>query len=357
MMKLIVELRHPAHYHHFKYAVTLLREHGHEVKILAVDKDILLRLLEENDEAYVCIGKNRPGLWNKVIEIWRQTIRIKRIFCTFHPDIAISRASIPIAMTCLFSKTKSIVFMEDDFNTVWMNALLPLMITNAVVTPAVVRMGPFKKKRVSYNGYQKTAYLHPRYFTPDIKKANTVIRPSEKNFIIRLSAMKASHDIYRTGITDALATALTEILREKGNVMISAERDIPEHLKNYIFHIPVSNIHHIMYFADLLITDSMSMSMEAALLGLPNIRVNNFRKVSTLDELEKNYQLTKRIEPSDRNMIIDTVKSYITNDILHEAYQRNRERLYKEKIDVTAFMVEFIKNFPGRKKQHFKEGH
>lgn len=354
-MKLIFELRHPAHYHHFSYAVTLLREHGHDVKILAVDKDILLRLLEENNEAYILTGKNRPGLWSKVVEIWKQTIRTKKIFRAFHPDIAISRASIPMTMACLFSKTKSIIFMEDDFNTIWMNALLPLMITNAVVTPGVVRVGPFKKKRIAYNGYQKTAYLHPKYFTPDIHKANTVILPSEKNFIIRLSALKASHDIHRTGITDALATALTAILREKGNVMISAERVIPEHLKKYILHIPVSNIHHIMYFADLLISDSMSMSMEAALLGLPNIRINNFETVSTLNELEKNYQLTKWIAPTDRNMIIDTVKAYINNDILHEVYQSNRERLFKEKTDVTAFMVELIEHFPGNKKQHFKE--
>ena len=46
-MKYIFELNHPKHYYQFKYVMRILKEHGHEIKVLAREKDVLLDVLKE----------------------------------------------------------------------------------------------------------------------------------------------------------------------------------------------------------------------------------------------------------------------------------------------------------------------
>ncbi len=46
-MRVIFDLGHPAHFHLFKHAITVLRDSGHDVEIIARQKDCLVDLLEK----------------------------------------------------------------------------------------------------------------------------------------------------------------------------------------------------------------------------------------------------------------------------------------------------------------------
>ena len=48
-MKYIFELNHPKHYYQFKYIMQSLQKQGHEILVLARDKDVLLKVLEEEN--------------------------------------------------------------------------------------------------------------------------------------------------------------------------------------------------------------------------------------------------------------------------------------------------------------------
>ncbi len=57
-------------------------------------------------------------------------------------------------------------------------------------------------------------------------------------------------------------------------------------------------MHHVLSFASLLICDSQSMSVEAAMLGVPSLRYSSFSgRISVLEELEHQYGLTYGINP------------------------------------------------------------
>ena len=57
---------------------------------------------------------------------------------------------------------------------------------------------------------------------------------------------------------------------------ITSERELPEEFEKYRIKIKVNDIAHAIYFAELLIADSQTMSAEAAVLGTPYIRYNDF---------------------------------------------------------------------------------
>ena len=61
-MKYIFELNHPKHYYQFKYVMQSLRKQGHEIKVLARDKDVLLDVLKEEGVDYTIFGKHNKSM-------------------------------------------------------------------------------------------------------------------------------------------------------------------------------------------------------------------------------------------------------------------------------------------------------
>lgn len=59
-MKYIFELNHPKHYYQFKYIMQELQQSGHQVHVLARDKDVLLSVLQEEGVAYQIFGAHKP---------------------------------------------------------------------------------------------------------------------------------------------------------------------------------------------------------------------------------------------------------------------------------------------------------
>ena len=101
----------------------------------------------------------------------------------------------------------------------------------------------------------------------------------------------------------------------------------------------------------LFIGDSQSMTVESAMLGTPNIRFSNFvGKISILEEIEKKYNLSIGISADKPKDLLNTVDEIINNDNSVKDFKSRRDTLLKDKIDVTAFMVWFIENYPLSKK-------
>jgi uncharacterized protein len=71
-------------------------------------------------------------------------------------------------------------------------------------------------------------------------------------------------------------------------------------------------MHHVLANASLLISDSQSMSVEAAMLGVPSLRFSSFAgKISVLEELEHKYKLTFGIDPSSPNKLLFKIEDII----------------------------------------------
>ncbi len=106
-------------------------------------------------------------------------------------------------------------------------------------------------------------------------------------------------------------------------------------------------MHDALAFADLYVGDSQTMTAEAAVLGTPAIRFNDFvGKLGYLEELEHRYGLTYGIKTSEPGQLFSKIEELLAMPNLRQEWQRRRERMLADKIDVTAFMVWFIENYP-----------
>ena len=84
-MKYIFELNHPKHYYQFKYVMQLLRQNGHEILVLARDKDVLLKVLDEEGVPYKIFGEHRKKMWAKIASSLSTLFKYSAIVKEFKP--------------------------------------------------------------------------------------------------------------------------------------------------------------------------------------------------------------------------------------------------------------------------------
>ena len=106
-------------------------------------------------------------------------------------------------------------------------------------------------------------------------------------------------------------------------------------------------MHHALYFADMFIGDSQTMCAEAAVLGIPALRLNSFvGKLGYLEELEHKYNLTYGFKPNQSEELLSKIKELLSIKDLKKEWSNRKEKLYKEKIDYSELMIWFLKNYP-----------
>lgn len=341
-MRILFYFGHPAQYHFLKNSIKELKEKGHQVTLLIKTKDILENLMKDNNEEYINIlpeGRKKSkisilfGLVKRDLRLFRYAFNKKyNLFIGTDPSLSHVGRLLHVPV---------LTVLEDDIEVIPLLAKLTYPYTNYIVTPENVRVGKYDYKKIGYAGYMKLGYLHPNQFTP--KQVNI----EKPYFIIRLSQLNAHHDFGIKGINENLLDQIVEILTKYGNLYISSEKPLPFKYEKYRFKIKPSEIHHYLANANMLISDSQSMSVEAAMLGVPSIRFSDFAgKISVLEELEKTYQLTYGISPSEPQKLIDKITQLIAENNISEKFKIRREKMLSEKINVTAFMVWLIENYP-----------
>ena len=348
-MRILVELGHPAHFHLFKNVIKNLENNGNQVYVLIKTKDILANLLEESNIAYRNILQNQSKNRTKLITINKKQKRDWKVFWfTLFHRIDILIGSTPhVAHVGWLLKRHSIIFGEDDDAIVPQFGKITHPFAKEYLSPMVCNNGKFDKKSIKYNGFQKLAYLHPNQFTPQESIVTNYFKSDRPYFLIRFAKLSAYYDINAKGITTSIAEQIIVILSPHGDIYITSERELEPQFEKYRLKINPLDIHHVMAFATLYIGDSQSMAVEAAMLGVPSIRFNDFAgKISVLEELEHKYELTFGIKTSETEKLYDTIKSLLNTPNLRQTFQSRRQKMLDDKIDVTAFFTWFIENYP-----------
>lgn len=346
--RILVYIGHPAQYHFFKHCLHRLQEHSHSIKILIKTKDILETLLKEDGVEYENIQCNirKNNKASILLASFQRTLCVYRVARRFHADILIGTDS-SIAQAGFLLGKPAITTLEDDVEIIKNLAKLTYPFTSAIVVPSVCRVGKWEKKKIPYYGYMKLAYLHPNYFVPD-RDIVSSYGIEGKYILIRLAQLTAHHDVGIKGLSIQLVADIIQIAEKHGyKVYISSEKQLEVSLQAYRLQIKHTDIHHVMNFASLLISDSQSMSVEAAILGVPSLRFSDFSgRISVLEELEQKYHLTSGIKTSEADRLLSETERLLSNPNLRGEYQQHRQLMLKEKIDVTAFLAWFIENYP-----------
>lgn len=343
-MKYLFYLGHPAHFHLFKVVIQALLDRGHQTRILIKKKDILEDLLHRRGWPYhnILKGERGDGLVRIAWSLIRRDREMLRIARRERPDLMIG-TSAEIAHVGRLLGIPSVVVNEDDWDVVPLFARLAYPFATTLLAPVSCRMGRWKDKTVAYPGYHELAYLHPDHFTPDPAVAGELKGEAGRYFILRFARLNAHHDGGRSGIDAAVAGRLISVLASHGRVYITAERELESEFEPYRIRIDPLAMHSALYGADLYIGDSQTMAAEAAVLGTPSIRFNDFvGEIGYLEELEHRYGLTRGIRTSEPDRLLATVREWLDDPGLKSEWQGRREKMLAERINVADFMIRFF---------------
>lgn len=346
-MKILIDIGHPAHVHLFRNLHNRLISGGHTVYVTVKNIPIALSLLESYKIKFANLGDKPTGFLNKIVRQFFFTKQIIRLVRQNKIDIGLG-VSVSIAQAGMLTPMKSIVFDDDDFKATPFYALAAHLPSNHVLTPDCVQTMNLKKI-IPYAGYHELAYLHPNVFTPDPSVLNDLgVNQNERFFVLRFNAFKAHHDIGKEGLSLENKRELVTKLRQFGKVFISGEQKLEKEFQQYQLPSSSEQIHSVLYYASMLISDSQTMTSEAAVLGTPALRMNSFvGKISYLEEQEKKYALTYGFLPDNFVGLLAKIDELLAMPNLKPEWQLRREKMLGDKIDVTAFLTWFVENYPG----------
>jgi len=335
MTEALFYLGHPAHFHLYKNAILSFKPE--QVIVCIKSKDVLEKLLQESGIVFINIDSiSSAGKKGKLIilmNFFRRMLKLQGIILKNKPKRLVGSAA-ELAVLGKILNIPSFILFEDDFEKVGFFARIAGPTATYLICPDCCSAWKWNHKKIGYPSYHELAYLHPNHFIPDRERVEKIFDLTKRNFILRFSDLGAYHDVGKTGITDTLASKLISKLSEHGKVYITSERPLSDEFEKYRIHIRATDIHHALYYADLFIGDSQTMTAEAAVLGTPAIRYNDFvGELSYLEDLEKNYQLTTGVLTKDVDRLFNVVDEYLSHADLKTTWAGRRQYMLAQKSD------------------------
>jgi len=339
-------LGHPAHYHNVSVVIQQLEEKGYHIVLVARAKDVLFELLESLPYQIIYLKpKKWKGKLSLIATVVKREFVLFRLALKYKPKMLIG-TDIVITHIGRILGIHSVILNEDDTKEVPFLAKFGFRYATVVFSPNCCDIFPYNNKKIGYNGYHELAYLHPNYFTPDKSKVAGLFEEGEKYFILRFAELTAHHDEGKKGINLTVAKQLIEKLSPFGRVYITSERKLEPELEQYRIKIEPKNIHHALNFAQLYIGDSQTMAAEAAVLGTPSIRFNDFvGKLGYLEELEHKYGLTFGISTDKPDALFAKVDELLKDESIKNTFKDRKEKMLKNSVDVAQLWTNyFIEN-------------
>lgn len=339
---------HPSKFHVFKNTINHLISNGHSVEILITSKDVLEDLIKSEGWVYTNIFpegrkfKNISPYISAGINFFRTIYRLLKYVKNKKYDLLITDDL--LVYVGKFKRIPSIAFTDDDIHVVKQFSLI-LKSSDYILAPRITDLGRFSNKKISFEGYKELAYLHPNQFSPLTTGIEDIIK--DDFFILRLVSLTAYHDVGKSGITKEKAQKIIKLLKKHGKVYISAERELSPELEKYRLKIEPHQLKDVLAKAKMYIGDSQTMSSEAAILGVPSFRFNDFvGKIGVMDEKDEKYNLSKSYKTNEFEKLMIDLEKALKGGSFFKNIKINQQRMLSEKVDLTNFMVWLFESFP-----------
>ena len=336
MKKILFDVGHPAQVHNFKNIYWDLEKKGWEGLFVTKDKEICVELLEKYNLPFIVLSKTKKGILKKILFLIRDIFRFSSIVKEFRPNIIINRMSIHSLIVSKILKINQISLADTE------KSLNFTLLSDTILTATSFEKD-FGDKHLRYKANIELFYLHPNWFKPNNSIYELLnIDKKTRYVIVRFVSWDAHHDVGQKGFSYEQKVELVKKLSQKVKVFISSEIELPPELDKYQITIPIERIHDALYFASLYIGEGATMASESAMLGTPAIYVNSLNGAGIFKELEKEglfYIITDGKEAISKAIDIVDNKS-------KEVYKIKKENYINKKIDVTAFTVWFIEEYP-----------
>ncbi len=319
-------------------------DRGHEVTITAGNKDISLYLLDHYSLDHIKVGKSVAGLVPKALNLLKKEYVLYRIVKEKDPDLLISLTSPTLCHAAWLNRKKHIAFADTEHADLAYKLALPF--TEVIHTPSCFQKD-LGKKHVRYEGYQELAYLHPSRFTPNPQVLEELgVAQGERFIILRFVAWTAHHDIGHEGLDLDMKWKMVQDLEKYGKVFITSETILPDRFEPYKITVVPEKMHDLLNYATLFLGESATMASECAVLGTPAIFID-FAGRGYTDEEEIRYGLVYNFSNEGQGPVqaLEKAKQLLEDEHLEEVFKEKREILLKDKIDVTAYILDVIRNY------------
>lgn len=343
-MKYLIDIGHPAHVHYYKNFVRAVTKKGDDVLFTCRDKDVTIELLHHNAFKYINLGRPFRSIPGKMFGIIYFTIRIFFISLSYKPNMFLNATVYSAFVAWLMRRPH--LSIEDTFNMEQVKFYLPF--TSCVLTGNYSHPLFLNKKVIRYRGYQELMYLHPNQFNPDKSVLKDLgLQEKEPYVLLRFVSWEASHDLGHKGVSLENKIFAVKSFSKYAKVLISSESELPESLEKYKINIPVHKIHDAMAYSSLIFGESATMVSEGAMLGIPGIFLDNTGRFYTRDQ-EEQYGLVFNYSESEEDQIkaIHKGVELLMDHETRQDWKGKRGQMLADNIDVTAFMIWFIENWP-----------
>ena len=348
-MRILFYFGHPAQYLFLRETLKQLsRSDSHQITVLIKTKDVLESLIQHDKVPYTNIlakqrGRGQPAI---ILSYLKRFLLIAPIIVRKRPDLLIGTDA-TIAQLGKLLGINRITIIEDDYEVIRKLASVTYPLTQTILCPEVCQVGRWTAKKIGYKGYMKLGYLHPTVFTPDVAIRHKYKLP-DQYVLIRLTHLAAYHDYGIRGLSPDLLQTIINLIEAKGiAVKITTEAPIEPRFDSFLLAIEPYDMHHALAHSLLLISDGQSMCIEASMLGIPSVRYSDFvGKISVLKELEFRYKLTYGIRVGNETELLAQIITLLDQPDQLGIFQLRRQQMLREKINVTAFLVWFLENYP-----------
>lgn len=341
-LRILLDINHPSQAHVIRAVYESVRARGYEAEVVARDKDVTLSLLTAFSVPFTCLSRARPGRLGAARELIERELRFYRVTRRFRPDILLG-TSVHAARASRLFGGRSVILNEDDAAAVPLFTRIAYPWAHRIVTPDCLRHENWGRRHRTYPGSQKLFYLHRDRFIPDPDVARSLGLTSPFG-LVRLSSLTAHHDVGQRGLDRRSVIELASRLHGQVDVLVSTEAPMAAPEGTRLLNAPPESVHHVMAAARFVMSDSQSMTAEAALLGVPAVRVNDFvGRLSSLAALERRG-LAFGFRSQEAREAIDLVARIATDEEAQAAFKEGQTRYFEDTPDPLPWLITLIED-------------